>query len=399
MLQSVGAGTALGLSGRAGAAGAPPAGQVELPFANGKRELRAFPEKRPLIVLTARPPQLETPFEVFDQGLLTPNDAFFVRYHLADIPTRVDPDTWRLRVSGSVEKPLSLSLTDLAQGFPPAELVAVNQCSGNSRGFFSPRANGGQLANGAMGNARWKGVPLKAVLDAAGVRASAVQVTFDGLDKPVLESPADFVKALDIDHARDGEVMLAWEMNGEALPMLNGYPLRLVVPGYFGTYWVKNLSEIRVIDRAFEGYWMKSAYRIPDNDCHCVTPGTQPRATVPINRFAIRSFITNLQEGSRIRSGQPVIVRGIAFDAGRIIDEVAFSADGGQSWQATRLGDDLGRYSFRAWATSFTPPRPGRYALQVRARNRAGEVQPESASWNGGGYLRNVIERIQVEAA
>ena len=374
-------------------------GHIDLPFANGGRELRAFPEKRPLIVLTARPPQLETPFEIFDQGPITPNDAFFVRYHLADIPTNIEPGSWRLSVGGSVETPLSLSLSELKQRFNQVELTAVNQCSGNSRGFFTPRANGGQLGTGAMGNARWRGVPLKAVLDAAGVRAGAVQVTFDGLDKPAVEGGPDFVKALAIDHARDGEVMLAWEMNGEPLPMLNGYPLRLVVPGYFGTYWVKHLSEIRVIDREFEGFWMKSAYRIPDNDCHCVAPGTQPTATVPINRFTIRSFITNLQEGSRIVAGQPTTVRGIAFDSGRLIDEVAFSADGGKTWKPTQLGADLGRYSFRPWSGSFTPSRPGIHELLVRARNRAGEIQPETASWNGPGYMRNVIERIHVEAA
>ena len=398
-VRSLAVGTGLELPELANAADSAGGVHLDLPFANGGRELRTFPEKRPLIVLTARPPQLETPFEIFDQGLLTPNDAFFVRYHLADIPTRVDPESWRLKVSGSVENPLSLSLADLAQRFPTVELVAVNQCSGNGRGFFSPRVNGGQLGNGAMGNARWKGVPLKAVLDAAGVRASAVQVTFDGLDRPVLDDAADFVKALAIDHARDGEVLLAWEMNGEPLPMLNGYPLRLVVPGYYGTYWVKHLSEIRVIDREFEGYWMKSAYRIPDNDCRCVAPGTQPKGTLPINRLTIRSFITNLHEGSRVATGQPTTVRGIAFDSGHIIDEVAFSADGGRSWNPARLGQDLGRYSFRPWEVSFTPAAPGSHELLVRARNRAGEIQPDTASWNGPGYMRNVIERIRVEAA
>ncbi|MGO4816507.1 molybdopterin-dependent oxidoreductase, partial [Cupriavidus sp. 2MCAB6] len=131
----------------------------------------AYPGKRPLIELTARPPQLETPFGVFNDGLLTPNDAFFVRYHLADIPTEIDPDAFRIAITGKVDKPLSLSLQELKTGFEPAEIIAVNQCSGNSRGLFDPRVAGGQLANGAMGNARWRGVPLKAVLDKAGVQA------------------------------------------------------------------------------------------------------------------------------------------------------------------------------------------------------------------------------------
>lgn len=372
--------------------------QVTLPFANGQRELIAFPEKRPLIVLTARPPQLETPFRIFDQGLLTPNDAFFVRYHLSGIPTHIDPASFRLRIGGLVNKPLELSLRDLAQNFTPVEVVAVNQCSGNSRGFFAPRTNGGQLANGAMGNARWKGVPLKALLDAAGVAAGARQVSFDGLDEPAVAEGGDFVKALDIDHARDGEVMVAWEMNGAPLPMLNGFPLRLIVPGYYGTYWVKHLSSIEVLDHVYDGYWMKSAYRVPDNDCHCVEPGTQPKATIPIERFTIRSFITSHVTGDTLQVGKPAALRGIAFDSGRHIEEVALSGDGGQTWQATRLGASLGRYSFQAWEAEFTPPRPGPVDLRVRARNRAGESQPVSASWNGPGYLRNVIESTVVTA-
>ncbi|MGA8170416.1 MAG: molybdopterin-dependent oxidoreductase, partial [Methylocystis sp.] len=249
-----------------------------MPFANGDRPLVRYPGKRALIQLTARPPQLETPFSVFNEGVITPNDAFFVRYHLGDIPLSIDPEAFRLEVKGTVDRPLSLSLTDLKTGFEPVEIVAVHQCTGNSRGFVEPRVAGGQLGHGAMGNARWRGVQLKAVLDRAGVQAGSRQVTFDGLDRPVLPETPDFVKALDLDHARDGEVMLAYAMNGEDLPWLNGFPLRLVVPGYYGTYWVKHLNEINVIDHVFDGYWMASAYRMPDNDCACVEPGQKAAA-------------------------------------------------------------------------------------------------------------------------
>ena len=159
------------------------AGTISLPIGNGERPLVAYPGKRPLIRLTTRPPQLETPFNVFDEGPITPNDAFFVRYHLANIPLRIDPDAYRLGVEGKVDNPLSLSLADLKTGFEPLELTAVNQCAGNGRGFFEPRVPGGQLTRGAMGNARWKGVPLKALLNKAGVKAGAVQVSFRGLDR------------------------------------------------------------------------------------------------------------------------------------------------------------------------------------------------------------------------
>ena len=190
-----------------------------MPFGNGERPLVTYPQKRPMIGLTSRPPQLETPFSVFNDGVITPNDAFFVRYHLAGIPIEIDPDTFTVEIKGKVEKPLKLSLADFKR-LPSVEIVAVNQCSGNSRGFFEPRVAGGQLGNGAMGNARWRGVSLKAVLDLAGVQKDAKQVTFNGLDTPVVDKTPDFVKALDIDQARNGEVMLAYSMNGAgpALP-------------------------------------------------------------------------------------------------------------------------------------------------------------------------------------
>lgn len=371
---------------------------VQLPFANGERSLVAYPGKRPLIELTARPPQLETPFGVFNDGLLTPNDAFFVRYHLADIPTEIDPDAFRIAITGKVDKSLSLSLQDLRTGFEPVELIAVNQCSGNSRGLFEPRVAGGQLANGAMGNARWRGVSLKAVLDKAGVQAGAVQVSFDGLDGPVIPDTPDFIKALDIDHARDGEVMLAYAMNGEDLPWLNGFPVRLVVPGYFGTYWVKHLREIAVLDKAFDGFWMTSAYRIPANACACTEPGKAPTATVPINRFNVRSFITSVQDGATVKANADVMLRGIAFDGGYGVTDVAISPDGGKSWLAATLGENLGKYSFREWKAVVRLPK-GEHVLMVRATNRIGQSQPIEPLWNPAGYMRNVVETTRVMAA
>ncbi len=393
------AGTAAALSGATSPVwGNQQLDALDLPFENGHRELAVFPQKRPLILLSNRPPQLETPFSVFREGLFTPNDAFFVRYHWSEVPTTVDLQTYRLRVSGKVDKPLALSLAEIKQLADPVVLAAVNQCSGNGRGLQKPRVNGGQLSNGAMGNARWTGIPLKKVLEAAGLQAGAVQVTFDGLDHPPLKNSPDFVKALPVDHAMDGEVMLAWAMNGEDLPMLNGYPLRLVVPGYYGTYWVKHLSNIEVLDKPFDGYWMSHAYRVPDDACFCTTPGTTPAATRPIGRFSVRSFITSLADGERVRAGHALRVRGIAFDGGEGIREVAFSADGGRVWQEAQLGKDVGRYSFREWSASFKPSRPGAYQLMVRAVNRAGQTQPMDDLWNPGGYMRDVVETTHVVA-
>ncbi len=370
---------------------------VNMPFGNGERPLVSYPQKRPLIRLSARPPQLETPMSIYNESVLTPNDAFFVRYHLSRAPALIDPETYRLEVKGKVNAPLSLTLEELKQ-FEPAEVVAVNQCSGNGRGFSNPRVAGGQLGNGAMGNARWKGVPLKVILDKAGVQEGARQVAFNGADTPPSETVPDYIKALDIDHARDGEVLLAYSMNNEDLPILNGYPLRLVVPGYYGTYWIKHLNEITVIDNVFDGFWMKTAYKIPNNTCACVAPGTKPASTVPINRMNVRSFITNLADGAKVSAGEGIKVAGIAFDGGYGITEVVLSADGGKTWRGADLGSDLGKYSFRQWSAKVVL-KPGDHTLAVRAINRIGQSQPVEALWNPAGYMRNSVEKIKIIAS
>ena len=373
------------------------AADVTLPFGNGERSLVRYPGKRPLIQMTSRPPQLETPFQVFDEGAITPNDAFFVRYHLAGVPTEIDPETFRLEIKGKVDKPLSLSLAAL-KALDPVEITAVNQCSGNSRGFFEPRVAGGQLANGAMGCARWKGVPLKAVLERAGIQAGVKQAVFEGLDGPVLETTPDFAKSLDIDHAADGEVMLAYAMNGEDLPFLNGFPLRLVVPGNYGTYWLKHLNAITLIDTVFEAFWMKPAYRIPANACACTEAGGKmPAETVPINRFNVRSFVTSLTDGSRIKAGRTPL-RGIAFDGGSGIASVAVSTDDGQSWASAKLGEDLGRFAFRPWSLDVDLA-TGPHAIRVRATSRDGQTQPMDPLWNPPGYMRNVVETTRIVAS
>ncbi len=362
------------------------------------RPLVRYPEKTDLILLTARPPQLETPMKYFDRAI-TPNDAFFVRYHVFPVPTRVDLGAWRLKVHGRVDRPVELSMDDLKTKFPATKVVAVNQCSGNSRGRFSPRVLGGEWGDGAMGNAEWVGARMRDILAMVGVRQGAVQVTFDGLDKPAFPTVPDFVKSLDVTRIiEDPDVIVAYQMNGQPLPMLNGYPARLVVPGWYATYWVKNLSEIEVIDHVFEKFWMKPGYRIPDTPCGCVEPGTVPVRTVPINRMTVRSFIAVPGAGARVSAGQPTTVKGIAFDGGYGVSEVQLSTDGAATWRRAQLGTDLGRYSFREWSATWTPPAPGNYRLMVRAFNTIGESQGTQPLWNPAGYLRNVIEHIDVQA-
>lgn len=395
------AGAALGglaLFGHKGEARAVEQKTVELPMVNGKRVLATYPQKRELILMTARPVQLETPFHIFNEGAFTPNDAFFVRWHLADMPTSIDGNAFRIKVHGLVKHSLELSVADLKNNYDAVEVAAVCQCSGNSRGFFKPRVTGGQWGNGGMGNALWKGVRLRDILERAGVSDDAVQVRFNGAEGPVVPSTPDFIKALDIDMAMSEEVMIAYSMNGEPLPLLNGFPVRLVVPGWYATYWVKMLNDIEVIGNEDENFWMKPAYRIPENDCACMEPGEKGVNMVPIHRMDVRSFITSLADGNTIKGGHRYDVKGIAFDGGYGIARVLFSSDGGATWTQAQLGEDHGEYSFREWKAPFNP-KPGRsYQLLCLAVNNIGESQRFEPRWNPSGYMRNVVEPITITA-
>jgi DMSO/TMAO reductase YedYZ molybdopterin-dependent catalytic subunit len=374
---------------------------VNFPFPGGVGErsmTTAFPQKGAMVLQRTRPPLLETPFDVYDQGVFTPNDRFFVRWHWAVIPTRVDTAAYRLTVRGAVKTPLSLSLAEL-MSLPQTEIVAVNQCSGNSRGFFDPRVPGGEWGNGAMGNARWTGVRLKDVIDRAGVAANAAVVRLKGADQPVVPDGPHFMKSLAVDHARDGEVMIAWAMNGQPLPLLNGFPIRIVVPGWYATYWMKALVDIEVLTGPDENFWMKTAYTIPDTPGANMKPGQTGIKMIPINRMVPRSFVTNLQDGDKIKAGAPLALRGIAFGGDSGVAKVEVSADGGKTWSATTLGADEGKYSFRRWDASLPPLSAGPVTVAVRCANTNGLVQPPVPNWNPAGFMRNVIETTKVMAS
>jgi DMSO/TMAO reductase YedYZ molybdopterin-dependent catalytic subunit len=378
---------------------AEPTIDLALPGGPDARQITtAFPQKGPIILQRTRPPLLETPFEVFDKGVFTPNDQFYVRWHWAVIPTDIDPGKFSLKVRGHVNQTLSLSLNDILHGLPSVQFAAVNQCSGNSRGFFQPRVSGGQWANGAMGNALWTGIRLKDVLDKAGVRPGAVQVRFKGLEEPVVADAPHFMKSLDIDLARDGDVMIAYAMNGEQLPLVNGFPLRLVVPGWYATYWVKMLNDIEVLNQPDTNYWTKVAYTIPDTPHANIKPGEINVNMIPINRMVPRCFVTNIASGQQVKSGAPTTLRGIAFGGDSGVASVSYSIDRGQSWHEAQLGKDEGRYGFRQWQTQLTLFSPGNYRLLTRCINSQGVTQPDTPNWNPAGFMRNVVETVDVTA-
>jgi len=356
------------------------------------------PQKAPLILLTDRPVQLETPRNYF-RTAFTPNEAFYVRWHLPEIPNQVDLEDWKLKIEGNVKKPVALSLSDLMEKFKPVSLAAVNQCSGNSRSRFQPRVPGGQWGNGAMGNAMWTGVRLRELLDAAGVKEGSTQVQFQGLETgpgPKGSGSNVFLKSLDLSDSALDEAVIAYLMNGEPLPMLNGFPVRLVVPGYFATYWMKCLTWIRILSAPDENFWMKTAYRVPDTPRGNTTPEEMKAGgvkTVPITRMPVRSFFVSPEEGAKLPAGMNVALRGIAFSGYGKIVRVEISEDGAKTWREAQLGEDHGAYSFRTWEAQWTPKTPGSYTIAVRATDEKGNVQPDELVWNPGGYLWNRIEK------
>jgi DMSO/TMAO reductase YedYZ molybdopterin-dependent catalytic subunit len=374
---------------------------AELPEAlplgtRGEAVLGSLPGKRPLIKLTDRAPNYETPIEYFSTPI-TPNDAFFVRYHLSNIP-EIDAPDWRLGVGGDgANGQIELTFDELKQ-MPASEVVAVNQCSGNRRGLFQPHVAGVEWGYGAMGCARWKGARLKDVLDKVGLKKDALEIVFKGTDGPVLDKTPHFIKSLPIWKAIEETTLIAYEMNGSPLPHWNGFPARIVVPGWTGTYWVKHLTSITATTRPFDGFWMKSAYRIPVGKFPVVTRfiSQETAANTPITEMMVNSLITSHQDGDAVRRGA-VAVAGIAWDGGYGIRTVEVSTDGGGTWAPAQLGEDLGHFAFRPWRYVLRAKR-GTNVITARATNTIGQSQTTTLIPNPAGYHHNLMHTVTLEA-
>ena len=358
-----------------------------------------FPTKRDDMILYAeRPPLLETPRKYFAQAI-TPNDAFFVRWHLSDIPTKVDIKKWRLKIRGNVEREVELSMEDLKTKFEPVSFYAVSQCSGNGRSYFQEKrlVAGIQWKLGAMGNALWTGVRLADVLNYAGVKCDSIEVAFNGLDKAPYPKTPDFVRSLPIDKCLYEDLILAYEMNGEEIPLLNGYPLRLIVPGWYATHWIKSLSEIIVLNKELKNFWMEKAYHLPDNACHGEEPDKISKKRRIISFMNVKSVIGTPEDNTVVKLGEVVKVSGVAFDRGYGIRAVLISLDNGKTWKPTSLAPDLGRYSFREWVYYFRPNKRGTYKIMVKAINKNNETQPYKVEWNKGGYMWNGLDSVTIK--
>lgn len=359
--------------------------------------LETLPGKRPLIKKSFRPPNYETPIAYFKE-LYTPNDAFFVRYHVAVIP-EVAAAQWKLKIGGEgAQKPYELTLGELKTGFEQTELPALCMCSGNRRGLFEPHAAGVEWGYGAMGNARWKGVRLRDILNKAGIKKETVEVGFNGADGPVMRKTPDFQKSIPTWKALDENTLVAYEMNGQALPHWNGFPVRVVVPGWTATYWMKHLRSIELLTSPMQNFWMKTAYRIPKGKFPVVDRFISQEAEIntPITEMVANSLILTPESGGKQRAGQLLEVTGIAWDGGYGIQRVEVSVDDGQSWREAELGRDAGRFSWRQWRYVFKPEAKGRRSILAKASNRVGQTQTFELIANPAGYHHNVIQRVEL---
>ncbi|WP_457745210.1 molybdopterin-dependent oxidoreductase [Sulfurimonas sp.] len=373
------------------------AGETHQPVDNRKISDMAFPEKRPLITYSDRPPLLESPRETFTRGI-TENDEFFVRWHLPDIPTHIDTDSYKIKINGLVEKELNITLKELKNDFEQVEVVAVLQCGGNSRSAFTPIPGGIQWGSGAMGCAKWKGVRLRDILNKAGLKKGAHWLGFNGLEKAAYYKTPNFVRELELDEI-DDHVILAYQMNGEDLPYLNGFPLRLVIPGYYSDSWVKMLSNITVTDKYKSLFFMDKAYRVPDNKCECETPEHLFKTTKPITQVNVKSVIGYPENDMQVYHNSQIVVRGVAFDDGTGIKKVMVSTDSGKTWNEALLKQDNGRYAYTEFRYSFKPTKYGKLTFMAKAINNLDREQPfaKDIGWNRGGYKYNGIDEVTVD--
>jgi sulfoxide reductase catalytic subunit YedY len=373
------------------------AGITTQPIDNRKVSKIAFPEKKPLITYSDRPPLLESPREVFSKAI-TPNDEFFVRWHLPEIPTYIDTETYTLNINGLVEKEVSLTLKDLKENFEQVEVTAVLQCGGNSRSAFKPQAGGIQWGHGAMGCAKWKGVRLRDILNHAGLKRKAEWIGFNGKDNAAYYESPNFVRELEISELND-HVIVAYEMNGEDLPYLNGFPLRLIIPGYYSDSWVKMLSNVTVKEKNEKLFFMEKKYRVPDNETESEDPDNIVKTTKPIDRMNVKSMIGYPTNETIVYHNSHLVVRGVAFDDGHGIKDVFVSFDEGETWDKAVLTDNDGRYAYRAFRYAYKPTKYGKIKVMAKAVNRLGHEQPfaKDIGWNHGGYKYNGIDEVTFE--
>lgn len=365
---------------------------TQSPFVHAAEDnaLPAIPGKEGMILRSYRFLDLEMPVD-FMNSFITPERHFYVRNHM-HMPGDVDPATWKLSISGDVQQPVTIDLSELSK-FPTRSITNTLECAGNGRAFQRPIVPGVQWQRGAVSTARFEGPRLRDVLARAGLKPSGKHISFRGLDQVPGRVPP-FIRSIPIEKALDGDTLIATHMNGAPLTRFHGFPARAMVPGWIGAASCKWLSEIHIIEKEFEGNFMKPGYRFPD---HPVAPGgsISPEETHALTALNVKSVIAGPTEGATLKSGA-LHVHGVAWAGEADIARVDVSVDSGTTWQAAQLGSEHARYAWRLWSFSWKPAHSGDYVIMSRATDSQGRVQPDKPFWNPSGYLYNAIDRVNV---
>ncbi|BBK39828.1 molybdopterin containing oxidoreductase [Allostella sp. ATCC 35155] len=355
--------------------------------------------KAELSVLGDRPLVAETPEHLLDDDV-TPTDKFFIRNNgnIPDPPA--DPDSWELTIDGEVNSPLKLTLGEIKQRFESVTYKMQLECGGNGRSFFTPEARGNQWTNGGVGNPEWTGVRLKDVLQAAGLKPSAVYTGHYAADPHLSGDPARVTlsRGLPIAKALEEHTLLAFAMNGKPLLPVHGYPLRVVAPGYPGSASSKWVKRIWVRDREHDGPGMTAtSYRVPITP---MIPGgkADPKNFKVLESMPVRSIITNLRNGSELADGtRKIPLRGHAWAGEETVKAVDVTIDYGQTWQSCAVDAPPNKYCWQNWRTEVTLPSAGYFEIWVRATDSEGRMQPPVAGiWNPQGYGGNAMHRVAV---
>lgn len=349
--------------------------------------------KSKLISRSARPPDYETPVALLDSWI-TPNEHFYVRSHMP-VPPALDAAAWTLQVEGEVATPLTLSLAEIRK-LPAASVAVTLECAGNGRAFFEPPVAGIQWQKGAVGTARWTGVRLAEVLKRAGAKSSGAFVLMNGADRGPGTMP-DFVRQVPMAKALDPDTILAYDMNGVPIPPVHGFPLRAIVPGWEGAYSVKWITNLQVVDKEFDGFWVATAYRFPTKR---VKPGAAvpPADMAPLTGLVIKSLITQPLDGAALQRGT-IPVAGFAWAGEDDVQRVEVSADHGATWQPARLVGEQARYAWRRFEATLEATKAESYLIMSRATDSKGRRQPEVPVWNPSGYLWNLPDQVRVEVS
>ena len=346
--------------------------------------------KEKLLVRSLRPPDFETPVALLD-SFITPNELFYVRCHMP-VPT-VDAATWALKIGGEVNAPVALPLDEIKK-LPATTITATLECAGNGRGFFEPALAGIQWEKGAVGTARFTGTRMSEILKKVGVKASALNVEMHAADRPPGTMPA-FVRQVPMAKAMHADTIIAWDMNGQPIPLVHGAPLRAIVPGWEGAYSVKWLNALNLIAKDSDSFWVATGYRYPNRR---VAPGAAVDAKdmLPLTGMVVKSLITSPANGASFPAGK-VAVAGFAWAGEHDIKAVDVSVDNGATWQAARLTGEQARFAWRRFEFEFAATKPQSYLILSRATDSQGNMQPAVSQWNPSGYLWNQYDSVRIE--